>query len=231
MQLGSAGSQMTLERSLLASHDRRAFEELVAQDGFYAVRLTPSERTQQRHVQTAVRARCLAQSNAPREALTLHLNGDGTVSALEYASNCSAEMTGTQLPQGWQLKQELPVHVKWPPRADILRPIARPQTGPGAGKLSGIPFDASLYGSPLQGQDPQQPGQRQQQGAAKTSTGADGKKKGPPAEPDNRSWIQKNWLFLVPLGLMMLNMMLGGETGGGNRQGARGAAAPAGRGR
>lgn len=76
-----------------------------------------------------MRARCLAQSDAPREALTLHLNGDGTVSALEYASNCSAEMTGTQLPQGWQLKQELPVHVKWPPRADILRPIARPQTG------------------------------------------------------------------------------------------------------
>ena len=103
---------------------------------FYVVRLAPSERTQQKHVQTAARARCLVQSDAPREALTLHLNGDGTVSALEYASNCSAVMTSTQLPRGWQLKQEVPVHVKWPPRADILRPVARPQTGEQVAVLS-----------------------------------------------------------------------------------------------
>ena len=43
--------------------------------------------------------------------------------------------------------------------------------------------------------------QGQQQGAGGgDGTGAQGK---PAPKPDERTWIQKNWLFLVPIGLIV----------------------------
>jgi hypothetical protein len=47
----------------------------------------------------------------------------------------------------------------------------------------------------------QRQGQSQQQGAG--GGDADGAQGKPVPKPDERTWIQKNWLFLVPIGLIV----------------------------
>lgn len=47
----------------------------------------------------------------------------------------------------------------------------------------------------------QRQGQGQQQGAGGSEAG--GTRAKPAPKPDERTWIQKNWLFLVPIGLVV----------------------------
>jgi hypothetical protein len=53
-------------------------------------------------------------------------------------------------------------------------------------------------------------------------TAGEGKEAAPPP-PDNRTWLQKNWIYLLPVGFMLLNGMAGGggargQQGGGQAQ-------------
>jgi len=77
-----------------------------------------------------------------------------------------------------------------------------------------------MAGQQQQQQAQQQSQQQQQQGEGRASNST----RSPP-EPDNRTWWQRNWVFCMAGGMMVLNMVLKATVGDLPQQGG----APAGR--
>ncbi len=130
-------------------------------------------------VVTSVRARCLAASNFD-DALTLYLAADGTPQALDYHS-ATTRSCDVHHTTTATLKDTTPVHVGRP--LILENPIVIP---PSQAKAAA----AGAKAPPQAGGAPAVPG-------------------GKATPPEEKTWLQRNWIYLIPL--FFVGMM---ETGG-----------------
>lgn len=178
-----------LERSPLSAEQEAELARLVAADGaLYRLRLPASG------VAAAFPARCLAAAAAPG-GLELDLLEGGHVAAISVAAPCRhvAGAAPASLPA---LSGSQELSVRLPAVAPDVLPLLA-AAAPGAG--------ASGLGAPLEnpanaGGQAAGAGQQQQAGAA----GAVGGKGGPGKKPEEeKTWLQKNWMMVAPLGFIV----------------------------
>ena len=183
-----------------------ALADAAARDGFVRYRI----RQPSGDVMASARARCVAASGF-QELFVLHPGEEGThLLGLEYNVPCSPGAAGWagaapgELPVGAQatirggFKQSQAV-VRTPRLAPQLQ---RPQGGEGAyaaGKAvpNGVPTEGGEVGESAAG------GRREK-------------------EKDDRPWWQKNWMFMLSIGMLVLNVLTKGMDEPGQRQGRPG---------
>lgn len=209
---------MSFQRDLLDAEARRQLEMQVKSNGLYKLRVSSGMAGSP--ALTSIPARCLVSSNCT-ERLHLHLTSTGEVTAINFALlQCpchSGISTPGTLPQSWAFADESPVLVWLPERAPALH----------------------LAPKPPQDQDKTPSQQAKGRAPASDLAGArtplaEGEEGAGEVEPpkDERSWLQKNWLILLPLGFVLVNVLgqmdpgaAGGRTPAAAGRG--GAAAPA----
>lgn len=160
---------------------------------FYRLRLYPrADRSQDSsYLATAVRARCFAAADA-RDALRVDLDmSTGEPVAIEYVAAspaCNADVaTAAAAATAPALPPATPVTTKLPVKAAPMK-----EPGEGGVMLGGAGQAGS--GAARQGQ----PG-------AGAAAGAGGK--GGKGAKDERSWLQKNWLMVLGVGMMIINLV------------------------
>ncbi|KAK9829207.1 hypothetical protein WJX72_004495 [[Myrmecia] bisecta] len=206
---GPADGPLTFIREALTTQHKQAFTKLLAQDGFYKLRLpSKAEASDSPKVLASVRARCLA-SDQFQEQLSLHVNEHAQVIAADYSTASGVCRPGLQAPtppSDWQFPADAKV--------DVVQPVAAPVL-------------TMTRAFPM---DPLNPGMAQSaNGPGQGVPGADGKAAGQGDKPkvDERSWLARNWMFLVPVALVLLQLMAAPEPTATQRQ-AAGRAAGAG---
>ncbi|KAL0033789.1 hypothetical protein WJX77_005187 [Trebouxia sp. C0004] len=135
--------------------------------------------------------------SAVDEQVLLYLNNGGYISAVEYRVGCNEQPT--KLPSDWSQPQQVVVFSRFPETAEPLRQTATPGLEP-----SGLPEGTTIY---PESQDP----------GASQGMGGDPKKKAP--VKDERSWIMKNWIFLIPAGMLLMNILGAADTAPAARPG------------
>ncbi|KAL3150763.1 hypothetical protein ABBQ32_000537 [Trebouxia sp. C0010 RCD-2024] len=98
----------------------------------------------------------------------------------------------SELPADWSQPQQVSVVCRFPETVAPMRQALQPGLEP-----SGLPEGSTEY---PESQDTAQGG----------GVSSEGKKKVP--VKDERSWILKNWIFLVPAGLLVMNLLNAGDT-------------------
>ncbi|CAK0780100.1 hypothetical protein CVIRNUC_004936 [Coccomyxa viridis] len=197
---GTQGLQWTRSSGALGLTEE--LEQLINQGGYYKVRVSASD---SRPIQASLPARCLEKG----EKLVAVTSVSGELTALSYdlsQAECNpSHSTGQQ--SAASLAKIVPVTVMKPARATAIKQQPKPLASakPGARSAPAAAQKASVV-----------PGQ----GKKDKVTEGDGGEAAPPPL-DNRSWIQKNWIFLIPAALMLVN------TFGGAQQRARAAPGPA----
>ncbi|DBB12595.1 TPA: hypothetical protein ACH3X3_005383 [Trebouxia sp. C0006] len=183
-------SKLIWERPEYTASQLKAFAEVVEQNGFVKIKVSNNvEQPSGKFVYGSARARCLAQS-AVDEQVLLYLDNGGYISAVEYRVGCNEQPT--KLPSDWSQPQQVVALCRFPETAEPLRQTATPGLEP-----SGLPEGTTIY---PESQDP---------GAAQ-GMGGDLKKKAP--VKDERSWIMKNWIFLIPAGMLLMNILGAADT-------------------
>lgn len=219
------------ERPQLSSDEVNALAELAKRDGFYHLRVHP-KRTSSQYVSSSVRARCLFAGDKLEDRLHLTYDSDNNLQGITYkvpaTSACDHVPTTAVIPLSYPTQ----VMAFFPSRAvevrlqdlEVQANVAKMVLGADAGASVGTPGAAGFIG----GGKPAGSGAPHQQAAATTTTG-DGKTGAAP-KVDDRSWLQKNWLFAVAIGMMLLNIMgrltpdsPGGAAGPGAAPGGGGA--------
>lgn len=183
-------SKLTWDRPEYNPAQQEAFAALVKQNGFVRIRV-PSDLqgASAPYVQAAARARCLAHT-AAGEQVKLHFSASGYVSALEYRVECAEQPS--HLPSGWSQPQQVAVISQFPETVEPLRQTATPGLD-----SSGLPEGSTIY---PESQDP----------GYKLGLEGEGRKKVP--VKDERHWLVKNWIFLIPAGMLLLNLLGAGDT-------------------
>lgn len=184
-----------LERKPLSAEQKGQLAALAAAGGLYRLRLPSSAAPGAPPVVTAFPPHCLAVAGAD-QGLALDLLDARHVAAIALNAPCTARGAAAAIGSDLQLpaSQVLALHL---PKAapEVLPPLVGPagigmpvQPGPsavaGAGQAQG------------QQQQVQESGEGAQPGGA-----APGGKKAPP--PDDRTWLQKNWMMVLPLGFIV----------------------------
>lgn len=129
-------------------------------------------------ITTAIRARCLAASNFD-DALTLYLAADGTPQALDYHATATSSCDVKDTTSTAQFRETTPVHAGRP--LVLENPVVIPPSQAKAA-AAGAKVAPQAGGAPGGG-----PGGAAGQGA-----------KSPPPE-EEKTWLQKNWIYLIPL--------------------------------
>ena len=207
-----------LERAEWGGAEQEEFRRLVAEDGFYRIRVParPLAAGEGGHLVAAVKARCLASSQFT-EQIVLHPDMAGNLVSLEY--NTPSRACRAAPPASFAFSPKSQAVVKTPKVAPQL-------SGAGGGKdvpvAGAVKMDGALGGD----------------GAM---TGPDGK---PLPKKDERPWYQKvrlrarrrrregrgtdtekkNWMFLMAITMLVLNILTpeppkqqGGQQGGQRR--------------
>lgn len=183
-------SKLTWDRPEFSTAQQKAFAAVTRDDGYVKIKVpSHTERASTPTVQASARARCWAQS-AVAEQLQLHLNVGGSISAMEYRVECQSPPS--ELPADWSQPQQVSVVCRFPETVAPMRQALQPGLEP-----SGLPEGSTEY---PESQDTAQGG----------GVSSEGKKKVP--VKDERSWILKNWIFLVPAGLLVMNLLNAGDT-------------------
>ena len=203
-----------VERAPWDAARESALAEVAERDGFvrYRVRQVSGD------VMASARARCVSASGF-QELFVLHPGAGAHLMGLEYNVPCAPSATGWaggapgELPAGAReairggFKQSQAV-VRTPRLAPQLQ---RPQGGQGADAAQGVPGAVSAK-APAEGLE-----------GGEGSAGPRREK-----EKDDRPWWQKNWMFMLSLGMLLLNVLTKGmdEPGGQQQQRAGGGAPP-----
>ncbi|KAK9790570.1 hypothetical protein WJX73_000374 [Symbiochloris irregularis] len=192
---GKGGKLLTLERQPLSSKARQDLARLVKDNGRYKLRLTPGSGPA---ALTSIPAQCLV-SPLCTEVLHLHVSHSGEVSAINYDQElcpCHSEaVRSLELPRNFTFAEEVKVPVLLPTVAHPVLLTPKPQQAAGKGKGAGKVAPVRTQG----------------QGGAEGEDKEGLSKEEPP--PDERTWLQKNWLLLLPVGFVVLNV-LGTAAGG-----------------
>ncbi|WIA20027.1 hypothetical protein OEZ85_005896 [Tetradesmus obliquus] len=185
-------------------------KQLVEQDRLYLWRLKPQG---QPTILTSIKAACFAQ-HLQQHTPVLHLDAAGHVISSQLAvpashdGSCSPAKALAELAVLKHDAQAMaePVEMQVVVKAPVLAP--RVPAGP-----EGVPVElatAAAGGAPKPAGQQQQQQQGGQAGAGgqqqQQQEGAEGEAAAPPV--DNRTWWQKNWLFVMAGGTFVLNMAL-----------------------
>jgi len=205
----------------LSGAEQAALEDLLARDDLYKVRATADGETTGAVVPStpliaSAPARCVAARGGDAQlkldgALTLSVPGD-------YASPEALQLTGLTFdftalrcgpPAGERAGSAAPPPPAWapPPTSPVLLwlPAAAPPVLPAPDPVPGRRGAAAPPPpptAPVEGDE---------------GEGEDGEKKPPP--PDERSWIQKNFVYVLPLTMVIINMMQAAGGGGAEEAG------------
>lgn len=185
-----------LDRAPLKAEERGQLDRLVASGGLYRLRLPSSTAAGAPHVVTSFPARCLAAAGADG-GLELDVIEGGHVAGLALSAPCTPAASG-----GAAAELELPASQTLALRLPTAAPEVTPQLVPGQ-----VAADAAAAMAGSLQQEPaaaageqQQAGQQAAQGGAGEKGGADARK---PPQPDDRTWLQKNWMLVLPLGFIV----------------------------
>ncbi|KAK9831413.1 hypothetical protein WJX81_002778 [Elliptochloris bilobata] len=178
---------LALQRDALSTAEEEAFAQLVKGDGMYLLRASagaPPAAT----LLTALPARCLTTPGF-QELLQLDASPAGRPLALSYAAGCcSMARPG---PRAWAPARTAPVAVRLPAAAPAIA----------------IPAKPIEQGAPAAPEPPKR------QPAAKEGAKAGEVEEKLPPPPDTRTWLQKNWIFAVPVVMIIFNMLSAGPGG------------------
>jgi hypothetical protein len=184
------GATATLERAPLTAEQEAQLRELVAKDGLYRLRL-PSALVSDagsQTVSTSFPARCLT-SAAADGGLALDLLDGRRVAAIAITSPCSriaAPADGLQLPAAQALE------LRMPSAAPDVLPLLMQSAQAGSGAVGAAGTTAS----------PSAEQQRSQQEAGSQHGKKDEGDKGK-AKEEEKTWLQKNWMVVMPLGFIV----------------------------
>ncbi|KAL4448206.1 hypothetical protein ABPG75_005425 [Micractinium tetrahymenae] len=192
------GATAVLDRSALSAEQQAALATLVAADGaLYRLRLPASG------VAAAFPARCLAAAATPG-GLQLDVLEGGHVAAISVAAPCrratsAPPASAPALPASQELGVRLPAAAP-----DVLPLLAAAAPGAAGAAGLGVPLEAGAdAGAQAAGAGQQQ--QQQQQGG--TAGAADGKGAAGKKPEEEKTWLQKNWMLVAPLGFILLNIL------------------------
>lgn len=216
---GVVTDSLEFDRAAPTSSEVNSLYELAKADGFYSTRIDVGSN---RHVVSSVRARCLFSEESKHE-LQLTLDVDGNILSFSYRAPASPACDVAPVPKA---------NFKFPPttvRAYAPAPGAEVKTQDAdvAANIAKTVLTAEGGGAAV-GAAPGFIGGGKSSGSLQTQTpGAQGKAGGPPAK-DERTWLQKNWLFAVAIGMMVLNIVgrLGADPAGGAAAATGAAAGP-----
>ncbi|BDA43198.1 hypothetical protein COCOBI_04-2100 [Coccomyxa sp. Obi] len=189
--------RLELVRPALSSAQKTELENTIKAGGFYKVRVVGEDGVPP--LQVSIPARCLAGAGTT-ESFTAAISHAGDLVGLSYDMSkmqCEPLQSGTAM-SGVALSEHVPV--------TVLKAAAAPSVV----KQASIPEVKRAAKTPQQGKE-----------GAKEGVG--GEEEAPP--PDNRTWLQKNWIYLVPVIFMLLNGL--GGSAAQQRQGPPGQAAQA----
>ncbi|CAL5221747.1 g3997 [Coccomyxa viridis] len=192
---------LQLIRDVNRKGDSPLLQQLISRGGFYKIRVTGAE---SQPIHAAVPARCLQ----PGEKLNAVMTASGEIAGISYdlsgaACDPSSSDAGAA---GVSLSAKVPVAVVKPVPAFTLRQQPKPLDGSKPGARSAT--TAAQKAAPAQGQP-------------KSKTGKDEEEAEAEKPPDTRTWLQKNWIFIIPALLMLVNGF------GGAQQRARANTGPA----
>ena len=179
----------------MTPNQQLALGQLVAGDGLYRLRL-PSVRGQAggQPVSTSFPARCLVGAAADG-GLELDLLDASQVAAIALSAPCRRAVAPAaadlQLPDRQELALRLPTV------APEVLPVVLPPAQAAAAAAAAV----GMQSDPAAGQQ-QQAGQSSAAGAGPAGRKQAGGKKEPEEE---KTWLQKNWMLLMPLGFIVSN--------------------------
>eukprot|EP00877_Chromochloris_zofingiensis_P013787 jgi/Chrzof1/8662/Cz03g19070.t1 len=199
-----------LRREPITDSQLAALQKLVEQDGLYAVQVSLPD---QQPVRASLPAACIA-NHLFQENISLHLDRTGHIVGLQVSTPTGRCDKDAALQKLSEVPRQL---LSQPPDAAV--PVKSP--GPAPAVPQGPP---GVHEQPLLGvqQGQQQPQQQLTQSQQQGGAAGDGER--PPPPPDNRTWLQKNWLFVMAGGVMVLNLVLKTTVGDPAQQAGAGAA-------
>ncbi|GIL76459.1 hypothetical protein Vretifemale_6153 [Volvox reticuliferus] len=227
--VGNLQSDMEFEwqRPALTPTEIELVEKSAASDGLYSVRI----KTDKGSLLSSVPAKCLLLQDFTEQAV-LHAGHEGFIEAFNYdVESCSSSVAadgsisdgygGSSGDGGVMARPErLPVRVKLPVPGPFL---SMPEV---MGEFADISVDAmeagGLAGAAFD------PNAKPRAVPSNSAGGQAGAKKGGPPPKDERTWLQKNWLYVVAIGMMVLNVLAKAQQpqqGGPAPAGGAGAAA------
>lgn len=205
---GTVSEHLILIRKALSSAQRKAFEQLAKQDGFYTIRVSPNWDATATNgaVSTSVRAMCLVLSDFRediRVAWDVESSSPLSVQYRLLGYNC--EPGNSSL-----LTEKLFGQWDFPRRSDVLLEVAQ------------VAWPVQVTGGDVT-QAPEKAAAAAKTINKATESGEGGET--PPEVKDERTWLQKNWMMVVLVGVMILNMVMKGMGEAAPGPGAPGPAA------
>lgn len=204
-------SSAVLERTPLSAEQRQQLAELVGADGLYRLRLPAAPGSAAPLVATSFPARCLAAAAAPG-GLEVDLLAAGSSSGA--SSHVAGIAIGVPCRRGGAAGQglhDLPASqdltVRLPAGAPEVLPVILSPGQAGAGFNMPLEDGAAAAGQAGQSQQQQQAGAQQGQGGSGAAAG--GKAGAAKKAEEEKTWLQKNWMLVAPLGVIV-----SGEAGG-----------------
>ena len=203
-----------LERTPLSEAQRAQLGELLSSDGLYRLRVAGAA-AGAAPVATSFPARCLAAAAAPG-GLELGLLEAGEVAGIALAAPCACGAAPSAGLPALPHSQDL--SVRMPGTAPEPLPLVAPpgQQPAGAGGMGAGAGGASGAAS---GAVPRQAGQ-----AGSQAGGEEGGEEGGKKPEEEKTWLQKNWMMVVPAGFVVRQAGGSGRSRGRSRGG--GSSAP-----
>ncbi|GIL64131.1 hypothetical protein Vafri_18090 [Volvox africanus] len=199
-------TELEWQRPALTSDEFELVEKAAARDGLYSVRI----KTDRGPLLSSVPAKCLLLQDFTEQAV-LHAGHEGFIEAFNYdVESCSSSVAadgstndghaGSAGDGGAVARPErLPVRVKLPVPAPFL---SMPEV---MGEFADVSVDAmeagGLAGAAFD------PNAKPRAVPSNSAAGQGGARKGGPPPKDERTWLQKNWLYVVAIGMMVLNVL------------------------
>ncbi|EFJ47596.1 hypothetical protein VOLCADRAFT_120965 [Volvox carteri f. nagariensis] len=204
-----ADTELVWQRPALTPDELALLEKSASSDGLYSIRVKTDRGT----LLSSVPAKCLLLDNL-KEQVELQAGHDGFIESFNYGvESCSSAGApgaaasgggGGGIPDGsgtgvGPRPDRLPVQVKVPAQGPTL---LMPEV---LGEFSDVYVDATEAGSVgAAAYDPNAKPRTLPSGGAGGQAGA---RRGGPPPKDERTWLQKNWLYVVAIGMMVLNVV------------------------
>jgi hypothetical protein len=178
-------------------------------DGLVYVRLANHP-----NIQTSIPAPCWSGE------VTLHLEDEATPVALSFPSCSKAKLTQQQLQQATTITIPTSISKVYTTHPASANTITMKQVKEIFDALSSASNSGNKKASPFAQDDYEEEGEGEEEGGGE---GKRRRKQSPP--PDDKTWLQKNWMLVLPLGLIVLNRMVAPPPPEAQQQGGEGAAA------
>lgn len=216
------GATAVLERPPLSAEQQEQLSQLIASNGLYRLRLPSAlagSSSASQPVSTSFPARCLAAAAADG-GLALDLLDARHVAGIAVSVPCTREAPAAaagMLPSSQALHLRLPLEAP-----DVLQLVVPGQQGAAAAAAATGTADLQAGAARQQAQGQAQQAAGQEQRAPAQGQQVQGKAAGKgQVKEEEKTWLQKNWMLVMPLGFILMNLL-----GGGNQAQRGGGGAP-----